>query len=852
MTLKSLSCWILLFICTAYHCNAQYQTMSAYEEVNQANTYRAYLNYGEAIDKYEKAIQHQLQELPPHNLFVVNNYVSLGKTYLEIGDVHHAKLYCKNAYKNIQPKYPNSIVTANCLVCLAEIEHYEGNNAKALSHFQAAEKLHLVLWSDNNMASFELYLAMSKYYTEEQMPTEAFKYLEKIKLASSSKKSVEVGEYYESMAQWYSYKNQLDEAIKNYQKAITTYQKGEITKYPAIARIHLALGDLYLQQQNNADLALKEYQQVLSIFENLPSLSFLSNYDTYECNPLILDATSKQANVYEKKYNETQKEEYIHTSLFHFQQAIEKITLSVQHFAKEPLHRQQIINQHKSTFVGGVRVAQQLYQIHQDKKYIQQAFDFANAYKALSLQIEKKQEVAYETNIPQSVIQERAEWSKKMADAKAEIYEAEVNNHSNLEEKKQDFIRIKSDYSSFLNQFKNTYYLLADSISAMQLTQFDEIPSLLSEQELLINYVIDQEHQQLYLFSFSNKKSTFQSISIPASFQKDIEKFHRLLQSSLLPRVDKKQQFTEIGYELYKLLIQPLKDDLVTKKRLIIIRDDALHLLPFEALLTSNQSNDLGSLDYLLRDFEITYHYSTGLWAYSLENIWQGKKNSVLGFAPVFDEGSTDSDLRSDTDVWDTFRCFAEEAEKPKLIYSEKEIETINELLGNSPSSTLLLRKKANEKQLKLHLEQPHRFVHIASHSFANYAHPQFSGVACIDEQVGSSEDGMLFINEIEHLDISADLVVLSSCESGMGQLIKGEGLLGINRSFLYAGVPNTIFSLWKVQDQATAHLMINFYKNINLGMDYSKALHQAKLSMLQNPKTASPIFWSSFILMGR
>lgn len=270
--------------------------------------------------------------------------------------------------------------------------------------------------------------------------------------------------------------------------------------------------------------------------------------------------------------------------------------------------------------------------------------------------------------------------------------------------------------------------------------------------------------------------------------------------------------------------------------------------MPFDVLLKDNSLNDFQHLNYLIKDFEITYHYSTGLWYRSLMQQWQGEANSLLGFAPVFDGIENLKISTAD----DAFRCFIQDEIQVPLPYSETEVTSIQKVLGQSPQNTVLLRGEANKTQLLQYLQQPHRFVHIASHSFANYDNALFSGIACFMNASDPPKNYMLYINEIENLKIETDLVVLSSCESGIGQLLQGEGLLGINRSFLYAGVPNTLFSLWKVQDEATALLMVEFYKNVQKNMDYTTALQQAKLTLLQNEKTATPIFWASFILMGR
>ena len=165
-------------------------------------------------------------------------------------------------------------------------------------------------------------------------------------------------------------------------------------------------------------------------------------------------------------------------------------------------------------------------------------------------------------------------------------------------------------------------------------------------------------------------------------------------------------------------------------------------------------------------------------------------------------------------------------------------------------STTVLLKKQATKQHLTTHLlKQPFQFVHIATHSLLNYYDHRFSALACYPQPTIQSH--LYFSNELQFQDIHADLVVLSSCESGVGQLWIGEGLLALHRSFIYSGAKNVLFSLWKVSDIYSSQLMIDFYKYYLQGMSYTSALRTAKLEMLQHPVGAQPKYWAAFILMG-
>jgi len=148
------------------------------------------------------------------------------------------------------------------------------------------------------------------------------------------------------------------------------------------------------------------------------------------------------------------------------------------------------------------------------------------------------------------------------------------------------------------------------------------------------------------------------------------------------------------------------------------------------------------------------------------------------------------------------------------------------------------------------------RYVHLATHSFINDSSPSLSGIAFFNSpslQADEREDStILYAGEVYNLELNADLVVLSSCESGIGKLIKGEGMIALTRGFLYAGARNVMVSLWKVSDQSATDLMPEFYRRVLEGESYSAALRSAKLGLLKKNKNASPAMWGCFILYGR
>ncbi|MFN2126607.1 MAG: CHAT domain-containing protein, partial [Anaerolineales bacterium] len=161
----------------------------------------------------------------------------------------------------------------------------------------------------------------------------------------------------------------------------------------------------------------------------------------------------------------------------------------------------------------------------------------------------------------------------------------------------------------------------------------------------------------------------------------------------------------------------------------------------------------------------------------------------------------------------------------------------------------------ANEAFIKSGELKNYRLLHFATHGFVNTSKPELSGILLAQDST-LSEDGILYSGEIYNLKLDADLTVLSACETGLGEIKEGEGLIGLARALLFAGSKNIIVSLWKVADKSTSDLMIGFYENLleakQEKQEFSQALRQAKLTMIEEGKFAHPFYWSPFILIGK
>lgn len=187
-----------------------------------------------------------------------------------------------------------------------------------------------------------------------------------------------------------------------------------------------------------------------------------------------------------------------------------------------------------------------------------------------------------------------------------------------------------------------------------------------------------------------------------------------------------------------------------------------------------------------------------------------------------------------------------------RLAFSREEGETIYALAAANASFKALDFAANRNAVISPELSQ-YRIVHFATHALVNNQHPELSGIVLsLVEKNGRPVDGFLRLNEIYGLNLPAELVVLSACQTALGKEIKGEGLIGLTRGFMYAGASRVVASLWKVDDEATAVFMKFFYgEMLKGGQPAGSSLREAQMAMSRQTRWRAPYFWAAFELQG-
>ena len=311
-------------------------------------------------------------------------------------------------------------------------------------------------------------------------------------------------------------------------------------------------------------------------------------------------------------------------------------------------------------------------------------------------------------------------------------------------------------------------------------------------------------------------------------------------------------EFAKTSDELSRMLLKPIAADLHARK-LWIVSDGALQYLPFAALPLPGKTAPLVTV------YEITALPSASALA-AIRRDLDGRapaRKSVAIFAdPVFraDDERLAARLPSGGRGSDVFRAAEESgvADLPRLKFSRAEATAIAALLppGGTWQQFDFNASLADAKKPKL---GRYGIVHFATHALLNSRHPELSGIVLsLVDRNGQPQDGFLRLHEIYDLKLNADLVVLSGCQTALGQEIRSEGLVGLTRGFMYAGSPQVLASLWSVRDSATAEFMRRFYEGVlRRHLAPAAALRETQLSIMQDPRWKDPYDWAAFTLQG-
>ena len=478
---------------------------------------------------------------------------------------------------------------------------------------------------------------------------------------------------------------------------------------------------------------------------------------------------------------------------------------------------------------------------------IGQIINFIEASKSLLL-FESLQAEEAKLGLPTELKETESAFKRDIAYYEEKLFEFRQHSKKNeqkVNEYEEALFLVRQNYKRFTDTLEQAYPSYYQQKYEFELAQIEQIQQELTEEEAFIQYFVGDS--SIYILGIHPQHTAFHALPFSNSLLKNIQAYLEHLSTfTAHPSMEEGQAYIEAANYLYQELLAPILSEMPDElSSLILSPDGILNYLPFEAFLRSASTENwrYNDLPYLVTRYSTSYTHSATHWLEQRSPVRRKSQQVWLGFAPSYEE----------TQITETVKPFAlnrflTREGSLQLPHAQAEIQQISTLV----SGEALLQTDARESDFH-RLASSYQVVHLATHGWVEDQRPMYSKLVFAPEP-DSGHDGYLHAFEIYNMKLPSDMVVLSACNTGVGKLEKGEGIMSLSRAFFYAGVKSLLMSLWKVSDESTSELMVNFYAGLKQDLPKDKALQQAKLNYLQNQEIAiqaHPYFWAGFVLKG-
>jgi CHAT domain-containing protein/Flp pilus assembly protein TadD len=631
---------------------------------------------------------------------------------------------------------------------------------------------------------------------------------------------------------------------KNYPEALEYAQKAQSlaqqSRFPTVeAIVFTTLAEVYV--------ALKQPQKAIQTYRDQLVL-----YQTLSWQP------EKSQTLYDLAKLE-RKEGDLKAALSSISEAID-IVENIRQEIVNPELKTSFFATKQDYYALKIDILMDLHQQDPTQGYNAQAFDTSERSRArtlLELLNESNADIRQGVD-PKLLDQENALKDKTTA---LEKQWSELINKNPTEQQKAFFQQERKNLLAQYQAIQDTIRAKSPKYAALKypqpLTLAQVQQQILDPETALLQYSLGEEKSYLWIIT----KNGFTSHILPA--QKEIETAARELLNAIQYGKDDTANINQAANQLSQLVLTPAAK--LKQKRLVIVPDGVLSYVPFATLTLNNQP--------LINQHELVNlpsSSSIALIRQETQNRKPAPKTLAILADPIFSADDqrlktpqkrpispTNPDLNQlainrVTKTLKKSRAVGDNNQFTRLPGTRQEAQAILALLPKTETIVAFDEQANLNLAINPQLSQ-YRMLHLATHGVFNGQDPAYSGIilSLVDAQ-GTPINGFLRLNEIFNLNLPAELVVLSACETGLGQEIKGEGLVGLTRGFMYAGTPRVLVSLWQVDDQATAEMMTRFYKLIlEKKLPPAQALREAQLQMQNETEWKSPYYWSAFILQG-
>lgn len=821
--------------------------------------YRHFVQFRLSIDHQEIALK--IYTEIDKKIKAADVYSNLASSYIDLGQFQKAEEYLQKA-SNIYVKEDKYSHPAHAKILLKLGVRYEREfqHNEALVYYNKALEIYYQYPREMvTTAIAQIYLNKGVIHHREQRYDEAINdYQEALNLGHEAYRENDPRyiNLYNLIGYLHRLKEEYDSALKYYKKSLYIALENYDSIHPIvgesfnlIADYHMQIGNLSTARYNN-NLVFKSLNYTLGG-------SLDSCLSVRKLIPYILE----RIKIEDASFASTDSLHYLEEANRVAHIAVEAFN-SLKNSYLDPVSKEELMtSMHTLVFENAIRTSLQLLEKGDRFTNGMSIFRYMEQSKAiLSLEAIRKANAREFLNLPDSLLNKEDSLKLKIAELEKKRFQETANTrskdrrdslYSHYTEMIGDANRSFDNLRQIIKEFSPAYYQQAyyDSVITIETLQ----QKLLKPNQVFIEYFTGDST----LFILAIRPDTFKVVGIELDKNNPLKEWVKQLNVAIfnqgkselreLPpkQLDSiSQQYVTLAHKIYQKTIYPIESLIDKGAELIITPDGILSYVPFDALLKEPPSELLrfDTYPYLLHDYQISIAYSATM----LHEMRQKEhrippKKEFIGFAPSFPNDNSDTVILASNsiDYSNTRNRLG------PLKYNIPEVESIQSLIGGD----IYVDKKAT-KSAFINAADDYRILHLSTHGKANDKVGDFSFLA-FHESTDSAENSWLYNRELYNLPLNADMVVLSACETGIGEWQKGEGIISMARGFSYAGAKSIITTLWSIDDQQTPELMEKFYRHLQSGMTKDAALRKAKLDYLQTGHHPEPYYWAAFVPIG-
>lgn len=767
-------------------------------------------------------------------------YINLGIGYTQTGDYSKAIDHSKNALIFAKGLNNNHLLYQN-FKSLGDAYYFKGDLKEAEQAYRKAQYAF-----DPKDGTFEFFKA--RLQLEQGKLKEAVVSIKKAIDLSGEDNGTEEAE--KLLGEIYLEKGEPEKAIELFLKVLPAYKAAANRR--ELGKLYVLLGEAQ-KKYKQTDKALKYYQSALRTF--LPE--FINEDPGINPDPeqftreiWLMEIFRGKGACFLQKYDASQNSDWLFLAEKQLQLAVQCIR-SVK-LAFDETESKLSTREHSDAFYEDlIKIKLTLFEITGQKKYQEEAFLVAQESNAFVLrELLNEQKALQVAGVAEDTISLLKHYRERLVVLNNKIAESTITEQDSLQ---QLLFDIKQKLFKLKELIKKEHPLFARLRSDLDGLRSQEIQRELNDSEALIKYFLGEE--TLYIFSVSNLGFELDTVSIPSDFGNLITRYRKatsdlvFINDSLLFA---EQEYLKTAHQLFQFLLEkPLKKQGIGQdiQRLIIIADDILNIIPFQALLLKASDNWLDVDNFVISRYAVKYLYFCKMLTSQEDRI---NHNKFVSFGLEFDDYTLQGlqKISQDSNTNKTLRELVRSESLSRLPFSDDEAIDLADLMEGQ----YWVNEEATKTNFLEHSLSAN-FIHLATHSILDEETPNRS--ALIFSRTKDSLDNFLRLEEIYDLSFTANMIVLSSCSSGFGKNQKGEGLNSLARAFNFSGISSVTATFWNISDEVSKKMMLLYYEFLLQGLPKDIALQKAQLEYLRNDEISSPafripVYWAAWKPIGQ